>query len=134
MGIKDAEKMALQSSVDHANIVLAEELAKAGVNMALDDLASYHPSYVGTFYAQYFRTLQSQYTKVVGGDTVQYQITITNSYTAATVVALAKCNGYSATLSASATKVADPVVSDWGWFFGTNIYRGRWKVAAMYVQ
>ena len=134
MGIKEAEKMSLQSSVDHANVVQAEELAKAGVQMALDDLASYHPSYVGTFYEQYFRTLQSQYVKAVGGDSIWYQITRNGAYDAATLVVLAKSNDYSCTSTASLSKVADPVVTDWGWLFGTNIYHGRWKVLTMYAD
>ena len=134
MGIKEAEKMSLQSRVDHANVVQPEELAKAAVQMALDDLGSYHPSYVGTFYQQYFRTLQSQYVKAVGGDSVWYQITRDGSYSTATVVVLAKSNGYSSTVSANLSKVANPVITDWGWLYGTNIYRGRWKVLTMYAE
>ena len=72
--------------------------------------------------------------KAVGGDSVWYQITPDGSYSTATVVVLAKSNGYSSTVSANLSKVANPVVSDWGWLFGTNIYRGRWKVLTLYAD
>jgi hypothetical protein len=124
MGIKTAERTSLQAAVNHANMVAAEELSWAGVHMAMDDLAS----------QDYIRVLRSNYTKVISGDTIRYSIVQNGTKDTATVSVLVKVNNYEATVTALTRKIADPQVTWWGYFMGTNIYRGRWAVIKVYAR
>jgi len=117
LGIKTAEKNTTQAMADRANVIVAEEMAKTGVNMALDDLAS-HP---------WIRWLDSDYTKAVGGDTIQYTIMPNAALDTANVVVVSRCNGYTSTVRALVYKTANPT-----WWLG--VYRGRWAVIKMYAQ
>lgn len=118
LGIKNAEKTNFQASVDRANQIQAEENAKTGVNMAMDELAC-NP---------YIRTLQPKtytYTKIVLGDTVRYNIDRDDDKADVTVVA--KYNGVSTTMKARVNIDAYP--DPWNFKF-----RGRWKIGRVYVQ
>ncbi|MBI3586450.1 MAG: hypothetical protein HY088_04915 [Ignavibacteriales bacterium] len=119
LGIKSAENTSFQASVDRANQIQAEEIAKTGVQIALDELAC-NP---------YIRTLQSKtyiYTKVVLGDTVTYNIDPNSDVDKATVTVVAKYNGVTTKMKAKVSIKANPNPSN-----GLN--RGRWGIDRIYV-
>lgn len=119
LGIKSAENKNFQASVDRANQIQAEEIAKTGVQMALDELAC-NPN---------IRTLQSSsytYTKVVLGDTVTYNISPNSDVDKATVVVVAKCNGVTTKMRARVSIRAKASPSN-------GLDRGRWDIDRIYV-
>lgn len=123
LGIKSAENKNFQASVDRANQIQAEEIAKTGLQMALDDLACY----------PYLRALQPKsyvYTKVVLGDTVRYTIEPNGDVDKATVIVTAQYNGITTKMKAKVSIQAYPYISVYWW---NNVYRGRWDIDRIYV-
>lgn len=121
MGIKTAEKNALQPAIERANAIEGEELSKAGLHMAMDDLASY----------PHLRSLQLSQSKVLWGDTLNYTISPNAAIDTATVVVTSYHNGATTVVKGSVRKIADPVVT---WMWWSNIYRGRWAIMNSYTQ
>jgi hypothetical protein len=118
MGIKTAEQNSLSSTVHYANAVNLEELAKTGVQMAMDELSSV-----------YFRSLRSSYTKVVGGDTVKYWITTSDYVSKATVTVEVSSNGASMVLVATTEKIANSCPGCW-----PAVTRSRWALKKTYAS